>query len=160
MKKLILFTLIIFTTFCFSNKSMAQFVYKPGPSAIVYKTKKDYSQNVPVILSADKSKIVTYYGKGDMTFRGEIGFPTVLDKGYLLDNIGINENIAYTSLKIEDYKKSDKNYTADELYSLIIDKKPLKEMYDCGLRNNFQNEVVDLNLIIKNKELKKAKKLK
>ena len=134
--------------------------YKPGPSTIVYKTTKDYSQNVPVILNDEKTKIVSYYGTGDLTYQGKLAFPTQLEDGYLLDNIGIKGNVAYTSLKIEAYSKSMKAWTIKELFELIIDDDPIKEMYNCGNRNGFTDDVKEINEIIKNKQLKDCKKLK
>jgi len=162
MKKIffILITFFLISSCVMTKKNEPALNYLPGPKAIVYKTKKDYSKNVPVILSDDKTKIVTYFGQSDMTYKGVIAYPTVLDDGYLLDNIGIGKNVAYTSLTIEAYKTSDKNYSADELFKLIIDKDPIKVMYNCGNRTNFTNEVEEINLLIKDKQLKKKKKIK
>ena len=133
--------------------------YTPGPPAIIYKTKKDYSKNVPVILSADKSEIAAYFGTTDLTYKGKLAFPTQLDDGFLLDNIGISENVAYTSLTIDAYTKSMKVFSVKELFELIIDDDPLEIMYNCGNRNKFTNEETELNQIINNKQLKSCKKL-
>ena len=134
--------------------------YTPGPKTIIYKTKKDYSKNVPVILSDDKSKIVAYFGTSDLTYKGATAFPTQLDDGFLLDNIGISQNVAYTSLLINTYTKSMKAWTVKELFELIIDDDPLEIMYNCGNRNKFTEEKKELNEIINDKnKLKNCKKL-
>lgn len=45
-----------------TNKEGIKFVpqYTPGPQALIYKTKKDYTNLVPVLLSDDKTEIVSY----------------------------------------------------------------------------------------------------
>ena len=53
-----------------------------------------------------------------------------------------------------------KAWTTNELFDLIIDDDPIKEMYNCGNRNSFTDDVKELNEIIKNKQLKDCKKLK
>ena len=45
--------------------------------------------------------------------------------------------------------------TAEELYSMIIDKYPIKELYDCGPRNAQKNSEKQLNQLIDRKQLKK-----
>jgi len=162
MKKIISIAIIILllSSCCPMKKNAYQPDYSPGPQTIVYKTKKDYSQNVPVILNDEKTAIVSYYGTGDLTYKGKIAYPTELVEGYLLDNIGIRKNVAYTSLIIEEYKKLDKMLTKDELFDLIIDKDPIEEMYSCGNRSKFTNELEEINKIITDKQLKNCKKLK
>src|ERR1044071_4992028 len=75
--------------------------FTPGPPAIVYKTKADYSNYVPVILSEDKSKIVSYPDPKDV----QSAAPVKLKNGYLLDNRGINKNVAFLRWTYEEYKK-------------------------------------------------------
>lgn len=158
----ILSIVVLALSSCCSMKKQCSYEpdYAPGPPTIIYKTTADYSQNVPVILNDEKTKIVGYFGAKDLTYKGELAYPTVLEEGYLLDNIGLRKNVAYTSLKIETYTKSAKAYTTDELFSLIIDDDPIKEMYNCGNRSKLTDEVAELNEVIKNKGLKKCKKLK
>ncbi len=162
MKKIISIAVVILllSSCCPMKKNAYQADYTPGPPTIVYKTKKDYSQNVPVILNDEKTKIVSYYGTGDLTYKGKLAYPTELADGYLLDNIGIRENVAYTSLKIDAYTKSAKMFTPNELFELIIDNDPIEKMYNCGNRNKFTNDVEEINKIITDKQLKNCKKLK
>lgn len=162
MKKFISITIVIIllSSCCPMKKNAYQPNYSPGPKTIIYKTKKDYSQNVPVILNDEKTAIVSYFGTGDLTYKGEIAYPVELIDGYLLDNIGIRENVAYTSLKIDEYKKSNKMFTKDELFALIIDKDPIEKMYSCGNRSKFSNEIEEINKLITDKQLKNCKKLK
>ncbi len=134
--------------------------YVPGPPTIIYKTKKDYSQNVPVILNDEKTKIVAYFSPKDFIKNGEIVYPTKLENGYLLDNLGINENVAFTSYKIDTYTKTMRMITVKDLFEHIIDKDPLLEMYNCGNRSTYKDVVAEINRAIKNGQLSKCKKLK
>jgi len=133
--------------------------FKAGPPTLVYKTKADYSKNVPVILSEDKSNIVSYPHMSDLKYKGEMAYPTQLEKGYLLDNRGISKNVAFISLTYDEYSKLTNVPSADSLYGLIIDNDPLKVLYDCGNRNQWEDPVVRLNEIIKKRKLKKCKKV-
>ena len=66
-----------------------------GPPTTLYKTKADYNNKVPVTLSEDKTKIVSYPSPKDVFYNGNFAYPTPLAQGYLLDNRGIGKNVAY-----------------------------------------------------------------
>jgi len=117
--------------------------------AIVYKTTKDYSQNVPVILSADKKSIASYPAPSDIYYKGELAYPTKLADGYLLDNRGVTENVAFTSYTYEEYSRLKSAPTETELMNKIIDRNPLLEIINCGARAEYKNEIEDLNKVIK-----------
>jgi hypothetical protein len=137
-----------------NNKAAFKPDYSPGPSAIVYKTKADYSKNVPVILSADKSEIVSYPHPTDIKSGDLFQYPTVLKGGYLLDNRGVNENVAFLKLTYEEYSKMPEAPSLEILYSLIIEKDPIIKICDCGNKKAFNNLTEQLNtLILKNKLL-------
>ena len=140
-----------------TNKDKVVLNFKAGPPTIIYKTKKDYNQFVPVILSEDKSKIVSYPHPKDVFYKGELAYPTKLKSGYLLDNRGINSNVAFLNITYEDYSKLEKAPLPDELFLMISDKDPLIEIYNCGNRYTFKNEISDLNKLIENNGLKKCK---
>lgn len=118
-------------------------------SAIVYKTTQDYSQNVPVILSADKKSIASFPAPTDIYYKGVLAYPTKLADGYLLDNRGITENVAFTSYTYEEYSRLKSAPTETELMNKIIDKNPLLEIVNCGTRAAYKNEIEDLNKVIK-----------
>jgi len=133
----------------------------PGPPTIVYKMKKDYSQNVPVILSDDKSTIVNYPAIEDVNLNGTYPVPTLLKNGYYLDNRGIGPNVAFTIYTYEEYGKLPATPTVNELYISIINNNPILEMYDCGNRLRFSKIETELNTIIDHGDLgKKCKRLK
>lgn len=103
---------------------------------IFYKTRADYRMNVPVILSEDKTRIVSYPDVIDIRNQGGAAYPSELVNGYLLDNRGIGPTVAFLSYTYDDYAKLKKTPSMDDLMSHIIDKDPVTEMYRCGTRNN------------------------
>ena len=128
---------------------------------IVYKTKADYNNYIPVILSDNKSEIISYPATSDVVSTNEFLKPTLLNNGYLLDNKGINRNVAFIKITYEEYAKFQSVPTLKELFSLIIDNDPLIEIYDCGIRTNLIDDVKKLNnLIDKNKLQSECKNLK
>ncbi len=131
-----------------------------GPPAIIYKTTNDYKKNVPVVLSDDKMKVVSYPAPSDVFRNGVLAYPSELISGYLLDNRGISLNTAFTKYTYEEYSKLKEAPDLTALYNSVIDKNPFTEMYNCGNRYRFKNEVSELNEIIKNNSLSSLKKLK
>jgi hypothetical protein len=131
-----------------------------GKPCTIYKTKKNYSYNVPVTLSADKTKIVSYPSPADVFYNGQLAYPTKLVKGYLLDNRGVSLNTAFTKYTYKEYSKLKEAPDLKTLYNSIIDKNPITEMYDCGNGYRFKNEVLELNEIIKKDSLSSFKKIK
>lgn len=132
-----------------------------SPRAIVYKMKKDYSQNVPVTLSEDKKTIVSYPHPRDVYTNGKLALPTQLKEGYWLDNRGINGNVAFLSYTYEEYSQLTDVPDLNTLYKKIIDKDPIQEMWVCGHRHNYYDIVSELNELITNKEFdQKFKRIK
>lgn len=144
------------------NKTLSfepQFI--PGPSAIVYKTKNNYNDLVAVILSDDKSEIISYPAPSDVNKDGYNPKPTILKNGYLLDNRGINPNVAFINLTYQQYGELKEVPSLKKLFEMIVDKDPLLEMCNCGNRDSIQNSEVKLNYLIKKNLLyDKCKKIK
>lgn len=132
----------------------------PSPPCIVYKTKGDFNKYVPVILSSDKTKVISYPDVKDIYYKGEFAYPTELSKGYLLDNRGIGPDVAFLNYTYEAYSKLPKTPTATELYNQLLNKDPLTEMYDCGSRAAFADPVKELNALIESGALEDSKRLK
>ena len=125
-----------------------------GPQLIVYKTKKDYSHHVPVILSPDKKRIVSYPAPTDVKTGNTYPIPTRLQKGYLLDNRGIGPDVAYLKLTYKEYAKLVTPLSEDSLLKLIIDEYPLVEMCNCGSRYAMKDPVKEINQKIRKGTLK------
>ena len=160
MKKSIFFGLILVAIISAYGRQpeAMKMVGRPSPQAIVYKTKGDYTKYVPVTLSEDKSKIVSYPAPQDVFTNGKLALPTQLAHGFLLDNRGIGPNSAFIKITYEEYAKLAQPPSPDELYKLIIDKEPFTEMYDLGPRSNFKDDKM-ICTIIKKHKLKEYKKL-
>lgn len=120
----------------------------PSPPACVYKTKKDYSHNVPVTMDASRTQIVSYPDPKDMYLNGKLALPTPLDDGFLLDNRGINEHVAFLSYTYEEYSQLKEAPGRAQLMEKIIDKDPLTEIHFCGLRSDYKDIVKELNELI------------
>jgi len=132
----------------------------PSPPCIVYKTKADYLRNIPVILSEDKSRIVSYPDVKDVYYQGEIAYPTKLKDGFLLDNRGIGPDVAFLSVTYEEFSAMEKTPPAEELYKLILDKDPVTVMYKCGNRMDYQDIEKEMNKLISSGRISNCTKLK
>lgn len=130
------------------------------PPCIIYKTSTDYSQNVPVILSADKSEIVSFPDVTDIRKQGDNVYPDTLAGGFLLDNRGIGPDVAFLDLTYSEFSAMDKTPDAGTLFGRIIDKEPLVEMYRCGSRYDYKDIVPELNTIISSGKLSGCTRIK
>lgn len=133
---------------------------KAGPKVIIYKTNADYFNNVPVTLTEDKSAIASFPGIKDVFFKGELAYPTKLNDGYLLDNRGIDQNVAFLNYTYEQYSTLEKTPTSEELFNNILDNDPISEMYNCGSKFDFKDLINELNETIESKNLTSFQKLK
>ena len=137
-------------------KNDAEFTpqFIPGPPVVVYKTTKNYNNNVPVLLTDDKSAVASYPHPKDVMTGGGYALPAVLHDGYLLDNRGIGKNVAFLKWTYEEYAKLQSVPSLQELYGSIIDKDPLVELCDCGNKQAFRDVTEQLNRLIDSKMLR------
>lgn len=133
---------------------------KADEPAIIYKTKADYSKYVPVTLSTDKQKIVSYPAPKDVFYHGKLANPTALVNNYWLDNRGINSNSVFVKITYEEYSKMEQAPKLEVLFNAIIDKDPFTEIYNAGSRSKYKDEVTELNALIKKGALKKLGRIK
>ena len=158
------FSLVFLVLFACNNGSKIQSgVFTPdfsaGQHVIVYKTKADFKNNVPVILSGDKTKIVSYPDPSDVKTDGGYPVPSELENGYLLDNRGININSAFLKITYQEYANMEKAPDVSNLYKMIIERSPFTEMIDCGNKNSFKNAKDELNMMIRSGQLRKKCKI-
>jgi hypothetical protein len=125
-----------------------QISFEAGAPTLVYKTRGNYDRLVPVLLSEDKVEIVSYPHPKDVMVDGQLAYPTPLEKGYRLDNRGIDLNVAFLKLTYEEYAALDQAPSLAELYSLLKDTDPLEELCYCGYRYNFVDLKGQLNKLI------------
>ena len=137
---------------CHSNKQVVQQELAPAPvaqttvkttapRAFVYRTKADYSNNVPVMLNASKTEIVSYPARTDVANKP---VPTPLGDGWLLDNRGIGLNVAYTSYTYDEYVALPATPSRADLMEHIIDKNPLVEAWLCEPRYVYHGKEQEL----------------
>ena len=125
-----------------------------SPQLIIYKTRGNYNNLIPVLLSDDKSQIISYPHPKDIKIGDEFQFPTMLNKEYLIDNRGITRNIAFLKITYDEYSKLENVPSLEYLYSMIVDKNPLVEYYNCGLSSDYKDKIQLLNKMIDDGELK------
>ncbi len=128
------------------------------PATFVYKTKADYTKNVPVTLSDDKTQIVAYPAPQDLYSNGKLAYPTALSNGYLLDNRGINANTAFLKLTYAQYSQLKEVPRLKDLFQQIIDKDPFTELCNCGNRFQFKSTAAIDSLVAA--QLKPCKRIK
>jgi hypothetical protein len=163
MKKRILTVtaMVVFATvaFCFGSYKINH-APAASPNVIIYKTKADYSKNVPITLSDDKLTVASYPDPQDIYYNGQLAYPTRLIKGFWLDNRGVGKNTVFIKLTYEQYSKLAKAPAPEDLYAMIIDKDPFTHIYNLGNRYSYKDPVAEINHIIKKHELDKFKRIK
>ena len=140
-----------------NDKDKIVLSFKDGPQTFIYKTKQDYNKFVPIAMSDDKSKIISYPHPKDIFYKGDLAYPTELEGGYLLDNRGISSQVAFLNITYEAYSKLEKAPSLEELNEMILDRSPLVVLYNCGNRFTFKNGIADLNRLIESNGLKDCK---
>jgi len=162
MRYSLLLVLITFLISCSNpvKKIINGYSAVPGPPTIVYKTKADYFNNVPVLLSNDKQTIIAYPDPKDLTLDNKLCLPTQLEKGYLLDNRGISVNVGFLNISYLEYSRLATSPSLNELRKLLLDTNPLVELYDLGLSYNYKDRKEEINQIIRRNQLINFKRLK
>ena len=118
------------------------------PPVVVYKTRKDYNNLVPVTLDVTGTQVVSYPAPADLRRGNGYAVPTELDNGYLLDNRGISIHTAFTSYTYEEYAAMDSAPSIEDIMEHIIDKNPIVEMWNCGQSNRYRDKVTELNRLV------------
>ncbi len=159
-----LLLLLIYSAFaCKTNRKPEAPVFEPqflpGPPVMVYKTKADYRNLVPVLLSEQGDEIIAYPHPSDLKTETGYALPTQLKNGYLLDNRGIGAQTAFLSLTYEAYAGLSSAPSLEKLKELIVDKAPFSELCNCGHRQAFTDVEVQLNQLIEEKQLRKKCKI-
>lgn len=157
-----LLVILSFVLSCGASKKISiQPDFSPGPHAIIYKTNADYAKNVPVVLNSAKTAVIAYPHPTDLKNGDQYLYPSALADGYLLDQKGIDINVAYLQYTYEQYAQLKEVPSLSELYESIIDKNPIVTMYDCGNKKAFTNLETQINQVIKAKKLDEVfKKIK
>ncbi len=157
-----MFTLVLGLSACHSSRQMpasapndpkAADAKTSGPPALVYKTRADYANRVPVMMNDAKTAIVSYPHPNDLKNSQGYLLPVQLKRGYLLDKKGIGKNVAFLKMTFDEYAKLSEPPPMEQLEKLILDKDPLVELCDCGTITRFSDPVNQLNDYIKHHSL-------
>ena len=97
------------------------------PAAVVYRTARDYTNNVPVTMNANRTRITSYPDPADL--RNAEAKPLPLADGYLLDRRGITTTTAFLDYTYEQYAALPEAPDRATLTAHIIDRNPFTEMY-------------------------------
>ena len=116
-----------------------------SPVVYIYKMKKDYSHQVPVMMDQSRSRIVSYPHPTDLLWGDELRLPTLLEQDYWLDNKGIGPNVAFLTYTYEEYSKLPEAPSIEDLMANIVEKYPLLEIRACGRRADYKDIVSELN---------------
>lgn len=120
----------------------------PGPHVLVYTTKKNYSKQVPVILSADRKTITSYPDPTDIKNGGKKIRPVQLHKGYWLSPAGVGTHTAFLALTYDAYAALPQPPAVEEMYKGIKDKQPVAAVYDCGPKSHYKHVTAEINHLI------------
>lgn len=102
---------------------------KAMPKATVYRTTKDYRDNVPVTMNEARTEIVSYPAPSDLRCGDGYATPLALRDGYWLDRRGVNANSVFLDYTYAQYASLATAPSTDELKRHIIDKQPFTEMF-------------------------------
>jgi len=99
------------------------------PQAVVYRTTKNYDNNVLVTMDETHTLIVAYPAPSDLRTADGCATPLPLCNGYLLDRRGITKTTAFLDYTYAEYAALESSPSATELAAHIIDKHPIAELY-------------------------------
>ena len=109
---------------------------KALPKTIIYKTKENYINLIPVTLDNTKSQLISYPDPSDVMIENSFATPLLLTKGYLLDRRGITLNSVFTNYTYEEYSKLLAAPSPEEFLKNLKEKDPLIEIYQCPLTSD------------------------
>lgn len=127
----------------------------PGPRILVYQSKEQVQELVPVVLNDSGTAIVSYPAPGDVS---EQNRPTRLRQGYWLDNRGVAGNVAYLDFTWKAYSAL-KEVDAAMLMAHIKFRNPFTVRCDCGYRDPAVDAEKAMNRLILDKKIKSTCKL-
>jgi len=153
----ILLLIIVFLYSCRARGEMplAAFVhhadiihFRPDSPLVIYKTRADYSQFVPVRMNANRTEIIKAPHPSEFIHQGRLSLPVAINQGYWIDNIGISPDVAYLRFTIENYSKLDEPLPVEIMLRYILDAYPLLEMYQCGYRYEYRDIFSEVNVLV------------
>lgn len=129
------------------------------PKAVVYATRKDYSNFVSVTMDARRQNITSFPDPKDIR---EEQKPVALSGGYWLDQRGVSERTAFLDYTYEQYAALPAPPSLEELKAHILDSDPITVLYTLPLTlSEARSDTARCNAIIASgfegcKKMKKA----
>lgn len=120
---------------------------------LVYRTKGDLKNNVPIMLSGDGKTILSYPHPKDLRATDGLSVPVELENGWLLDRRGIGMNTAFLGMTYSEYAALENAPSLTELDAAITDRDPLTDLCDCGPRSAFMDPVAQIGSLIRHDSL-------
>ncbi len=120
----------------------------PDSPVIIYKTRGDYGQYVPVRMNTERTEIVYFPDPAELHYLGKPAMPTKLNQGYWLDNYGIGTDVAFLRFNYKQYILLHSPPPVEIMMQFILDDRPLVEMYQCGYRYEYKDLIYELNVLI------------
>lgn len=105
------------------------FIYKPK--------KEEYAQHIMVALDETKTKIASYPSRRD----AKAQVPDKLGYGFFLDKTGIKTNMVVLKYTIQEWVAMDPTPSQEDMLQNILDDQPFEEIYYCGKRSDFGDNV-------------------
>lgn len=100
---------------------------------VIYATRADYSNLVPVTLDDAKQQIIAYPSRSDLRYGdNEYSTPIALENGLLYDRRGISSNTAFLKITYSDYCSLPSDPSPVTLFEQIIDSDPLIFLAICN----------------------------
>lgn len=116
---------------------------------IIYKTRGDYKNLVPITLTPDKQHVVARPAPSDLLIGDGLSTPIELADGYLLDRRGVGPTSAFVSYTYEQYFAIKGIPSEHDLLNRIVDADPFTEMYRCDRSRCNPHDVSSMNAYIK-----------
>lgn len=126
---------------------------------MVYSTRQDVHDKVPVGLSDDKQHIISYPQPKDLMLEGKLRLPTKLAKGYWLDNKGIGLNTGFLKMTYAEYAALPSAPSVADLEAALLDRDPLESLCDCGTRGTMADPVKAIGDMLKSGGLRQGCKV-
>lgn len=115
---------------------------------VLYRTRTDVRDRVPVMLDKDGTTILSYPAPSDLQAEDGLALPVELGQGWLLDRRGVGLNTAFLDISYADYAGMEEVPPLSELQDAILDRDPLTDLCDCGPKASYEDPVRQLQELI------------
>lgn len=126
---------------------------------MVYRTKQDLHDKVPVGLSVDRQHIISYPSPQDLRVDGGLLLPTSLGATHWLDNKGVGLYTGFLRMTYAEYAALNEAPAIAEMEAQLLDRDPFVELCDCGTRGSIADPVKELGELVRKGQLRERCKV-